>query len=118
VATHPVIWTTIAALAWTPAMAQLTPCPTVSNGVSILSVNVVGAPAPVGFSGYDIETGYLTVSYTNSQSQMFVGVPKSFAQSGKVQYANLHQFHQAIMQERSTCPILYQGPLAPMLAQP
>ena len=109
------LWLAISAA---PALAQLTPCPSVSNGVSILSVRISNPPAPVGFAGYDLETGYLTVSFSNGHSRMFVGVPQTMVQSGTVQWANLTHYRQAIMQERSTCPILYQGPLAPMLAQP
>lgn len=98
-----------AALLWLllagPAIAS-TPCPTVSTGVSILSVNIVGAPLPVGFAGLDLETGYLTISFTNGTAQMFIGVPQGAVQGFQMQWASLSSYHQAIMQQRSTCPLL------------
>jgi hypothetical protein len=90
-----------------PALAD-TPCPTVSNGVNILSVNIVGAPLPVAFAGLDLETGYLTVTFVNRSSQMFIGVPQGLVQGFQTQWASISNFPQALMQEKSTCPLLQE----------
>jgi hypothetical protein len=89
----------------TPALAN-TPCPTVSNGVNILSVNIVGAPLPVTFAGLDLETNYLTVTFINRSSHMFIGVPLGLVQGNQTQWLTIARFPQAIMQEKSTCPLL------------
>lgn len=98
-----------------PALAD-TPCPMVSDNVSILSVNVVNAPQPVSYSGLDLETSYLTVTFTNRTSQMFFPVPVGLVQGAfQTQWTTLLQFSQALMQERSTCPLLSETnlPLQP-----
>src|SRR5258708_40263649 len=80
-------WFAIALLSgwcWSAALAD-TPCPMVSDNVSILSVNVLGAPMPVGFAGLDLKTHYLTVSFLNRTSWMFIGVPVGWAQSFQTQ---------------------------------
>jgi hypothetical protein len=93
---------------WTAALGQ-TNCPTVSDNVSILSVNIVGAPMPVGFAGLDLKTHYLTVSFFNQTSRMFIGVPRGLVQGFQTQWSSLAQFPQAIMQEKSTCPLLTEN---------
>jgi hypothetical protein len=85
-----------------------TPCPGVSDNVSILSVNIVGAPKPVGFAGLDLETNYLTVSFYDRTAQMFIGVPRGLVQRFETQWTALTRYPQAIMQERSTCPLLQE----------
>jgi hypothetical protein len=98
------------ALLATPAFCQ-TPCPQVSNNVSILSVNIVGAPLPVSFAGLDLETGFLFVTFTNRTSQMFIGVPQGLVQGFQTQWTSISGFPQAIMQEKSACPLLTENNL-------
>lgn len=93
-----------AALFWAgPALAD-TGCPEVSNGVSILNVQVLNPPMPVAFAGLDLETHFLTVTYFDQSSRMFVAVPTGVVTNGNIQYVTLTQYTQAIMQERSVCP--------------
>jgi hypothetical protein len=109
-------WRALLLLLWcAPALAD-TPCPTVSNGVSILYVNVVNAPLPVSFAGYDMETSYLTVTFTDRTSRLFVGVPRGAVMGAQIQWSNVSHYHQAIMQERSTCPLVTENNL-PIWAQ-
>jgi hypothetical protein len=98
-------------LAWPGVALADTPCPMVSDGVSILTVNVVNAPWPVANASYDMETHYLTVTFTDRRSRMFVGVPLGIVQGIQTQWANFSAFPQAIMQEWSTCPLLTQNDL-------
>lgn len=106
----------LALLVWPGAALADTPCPTVSDGVSILSVNIVNAPQPVSFSGLDLETNYLTVTFTNRSSQLFENVPRSTVQGAQTQWANISRFPTALMQENSTCPILTETG-SPILVQ-
>lgn len=94
----------------TPAFAG-TPCPQVSNGASILSVNIVSAPQPVAYAGYDLETAYLTVTFTSQTSQMFIGVPRRMVKGAQIQWANISGYPPAVMQEKSTCPLLTENNL-------
>jgi hypothetical protein len=98
-------WLVLTLLLIHPALAD-TPCPSVSNGVSILSVNIVNAPFPVAFAGLDLETHYLSVTFTNRTSRLFIAVPQSAVQGLQTQWANIAHYRQAIMQEQSTCPLL------------
>lgn len=98
-----------------PALGQ-TPCPSVSDNVSLLPVNIVNAPKPISYAALDLETDYLFISYSDRSGQMLIGVPRGMVQSGQVQWANLTRFPSAIMQERSTCPLLTQNNV-PILVQ-
>jgi hypothetical protein len=103
------------ALAWlltaTRAFAD-TPCPTVTSSASILSVNVSGnPPALIAMAYWDFETSFLTVNFAGNYSRMFIGVPRSAIQSGKIAWSTLLTYHEALMQERSVCPILYPNNL-------
>lgn len=107
-------------LAWPIFAFADTPCPQVSTGVSILQVQILNPPLPVSFASYDLETSYLTLTYLDRTSRMFIAVPRGLVQSGRVQYANIAHFHQAVMQERSVCPLLaetHSVPGGPIVTQ-
>lgn len=86
--------------------AGTTLCPMVSDNVSLLSVNIVNAPAPVQSAYLDLETNYLFIFYAGQINAMFIGVPRSVVQGPTTQYSSIKGFHQAIMQEKSACPLL------------
>jgi hypothetical protein len=97
--------------------AQTTPCPTVSDGSRILPVAITGAPKPVYFGSYDLNTGYLFITYQNQSNQMLVGVPQSLIVGHQtVPWAAIYRYPSAIMQERSPCPLL-APPNSPIFAQ-
>jgi hypothetical protein len=93
-------------LSWTGA-AQATPCGSVSNTVETLNVFITGAPRPVSLAVYDMVTKGLAVSYTNGETAYLYGVPNNLVIGHVyVTWATLNQYPRALMQERSTCPLL------------
>jgi len=85
-----------------------TPCPTVSNGISILNVTIANPPMPINLAFYDISTGYLMISYANRTAQMLIGVPLALftTRPPPVPWVELENYPSAVMQERSSCPLL------------
>jgi hypothetical protein len=96
-----------------PAHAQ-TPCPMVSDEVSVLSVVIIGAPQPVLFSTYDIPKLNLWLQFSDQTYRFFMGVPQTEIR-GTANWSVISRHHQALMQERSPCPLLSESgpPLQP-----
>lgn len=105
------IWGGLAVqLAWVRWAHGATLCPSVSDNVSILMPTITGAPKPVDYAAYDLETSYLTIAYTNRTAQMLIGVPRSLITGHQtVPWAAISHYPSAIMQEKSTCPLLTQA---------
>lgn len=99
-----------------PVLGQ-TNCPTVSDGMRILPVTVTGAPQPVFFGSYDLNTSYLTVTYQNQTNQLFTRVPSSLIIGHQtVPWTSFSRNPSAVMQEKSPCPLL-APPNSPIIAQ-
>lgn len=89
-------------------MAQ-TACPTVSDGQRILPVTITGAPQPTYFGSYDLNTGYLFITYQNKTNQMLIGVPQSLIVGHQtVPWSSISRYPSAVMQEFSPCPLLQE----------
>jgi hypothetical protein len=101
-----------------PALAQ-TPCPSVSDGQRILPVAITGAPRPVFFGSYDLNTNYLFIAWQSpsNPNSMLVGVPQSVIVGHQtVPWTAISRYPSAVMQEKSPCPLL-APPNNPILAQ-
>lgn len=97
----------IAFLLMTTAAQAQTLCPSVSNNISVIPVYLTGTPQPLDYAQYDLTTHYLTVAYMTKANQMLVGVPINAIQGrATVPWVSVQNYPSAIMQERSTCPIL------------
>jgi hypothetical protein len=83
----------------------------VSNGVSVVPVRIVNAPAPIVYAGRDLETDYLFITFSKRSSRVFLGVPRRVFQYQPVQWVNIAIHTQALMQEGSPCPLLYENNL-------
>lgn len=88
--------------------AQTTPCPTIVDNISVMSVVVTGSPQPIQTANYDLARNNLTVIYPSQNAVIFVAVPRSLVQSGKISWAVLNGYHPGLMQNRSVCPLLTQ----------
>jgi len=96
-----------------PAMAQTTPCPTVTDYVGVLTVFIVNPPKPIGlatyFPQYNAFAPALSIQWAGPgmpNALYVVGVPLSMATNPQLPWASLSGFPQAIVQDGSTCPIL------------
>jgi hypothetical protein len=72
----------------------------------MVSIEVLASPVPVIVAVWDFYTNCLTVSFSDGTSRMFINVPKTVAIAGKINWNQLLTYHEALMQERSVCPIL------------
>lgn len=91
----------------TTAAHGQTLCPTVSNNISVIPVYLTGTPYPLDYSQYDLTTHYLTVAYMSKNNQMLVNVPINAIQGhATVPWVSVKNYPSAIMQEKSTCPLL------------
>lgn len=88
-----------------------TPCGSVSNNIESLSVSVTGAPSS-GQGFYDPTTGGLIFQPVGAgnRARYFVGVPKSLVIGHQyMPWVTLKAFPEALVQEKSNCPLLLQN---------
>jgi len=88
-----------------PAQAQSTPCPTVTDWISILQVFITNPPYPISYSQWDQETQYLWTVFQNGSAQFFTGVPQNQV-VGFPPWVTISSHHAALVQQHSFCPIL------------
>lgn len=101
-----------------PAFAQ-TNCPSVSDGSRILPVTITGAPRPVYYGSYDLNTSYLWIAWqgTTDPNWMLTNVPQSLIVGHQtVAWAAISRYPSALMQQNSVCPLL-APPNNPLIAQ-
>lgn len=84
-----------------------TPCPSVSNQISILEPTITNSPTPVALANYDLNTKGLSVQYAGNHADYFVGVPnQAIVGHATVPWTSISSYPRALVQEKSTCPIL------------
>jgi hypothetical protein len=83
----------------------------VSDGVSLVPVRIVNAPTPIVYAAHDLKTDYLFITLAARSYRMFIDVPRRVYQYAPVQWVNLLIRTQALMQENSPCPLLYENNL-------
>lgn len=97
-------------LIWPAAARAYTPCPTVTDWVSILQVFLTGTPYPLANAQYDLKTKYLWVLFTNNVAHFYINVPLSQVQ-GQPKWATVSRNHEALVQQGTWCPILLSSGL-------
>jgi hypothetical protein len=84
-------------------------CPAISTGTKLQVVGILSPPLGVYRAVYDGSTQFLTVIFSNGQTDMFVGVPASAVKSPVV-WNSLASYQMAIMAQGANpaCPLLAQ----------
>ena len=103
------------ALASPAGAVTTTPCPGVTDWISILQVFVTGAPYPVSNAQYDINKKYLWVFFQNGLAHFYVNVPLGQIQ-GTAKWPTISGNCEALVQQGTWCPILQENNL-PLLTK-